>query len=114
MDAFEWVALALITLFIALSIRSDAKEGSVFTPYFSGLSVVVALASFFNFACTVFKLSEYLIWYPLSIALTVLNTFVLLPLWLYHLSGVLPAAKANREVAQTEENGEEVEITNIT
>merc|ERR1712150_218394 len=46
-DAFEWVALALITLFIALSIRSDAKEGSVFTPYFSGLSVVVALASFF-------------------------------------------------------------------
>jgi len=112
-DAFEWMALALITFFIALSIKSNVKANPTFTPLFSRLSVGLAIFSFLSFSTTVFKLSDVFIWFPLSISLTAVTMLILLPIWLFLLSGYLPAAKAKLEITQTEESGEEVSLASI-
>lgn len=113
-DSFEWLALSAITFFICLSIKNDSKETPTFSSYFGGLSAVITLCSFVTFACNVFQLTQFHTWVPLILTTLILNAFILLPLWLWYLSTAIPAAKARYEVRQTEENGEEVEITTIS
>jgi len=113
-DAFEWLALAGITFLVFLSMRNDKKEVPTFTPYFAGLSFGITLFSFINFSSNVYKLTAYKSWVPLTISMTFFNSIILLPMWLYNLSGSIPAAKARFEVVQTERTGEEVEISEIS
>ena len=113
-DAFEWLALSALAFFISLSVKNDEKEVPTFSSYFGGLSVCITLFSFATFASNVFKLTEFTTWVPMTITTTAMNSYILLPMWLLYLSGGIPAAKANIEVIQTEENGEEVEIASIS
>jgi len=113
-DSFEWLALSAITFFISLSVKNDRKEVPTFSSYFGGLSAVITIFSFVTFASNVFQLTQFTTWVPLTLTTLILNSFILLPLWLWNLSTAIPAAKARFEVTQTEENGEEVEITNIS
>ena len=115
-DNFEWLALAAITFFISLSVKQEKHDHPppTFSSYFGVLSAIITVVSFVNFAANVFQISHHTTWVPLTLTMMSINAFLLLPLWLWNLSSAIPAAKARYEVSQTEENGEEVELTAIS
>lgn len=105
-EAFEWLALGGIMLLIFYSVSTETVYS--FPPRWGSLSFLIAILSFFTFAANVFRLEQHKIYAPVSIALTVVNAFILFPIWFISLSSSLPEALADVAAAKIDENAEEI------
>lgn len=75
-----------------------ADTGFSFPRRWGNLSFLVSLTSMFTFAANALNVDDHAMYAPVTVALTMLNSFVLLPAWLLRLSACLPEALTKRAV----------------
>jgi len=104
-EAFEWLALGGIMLLIFYSTSTElSKTAYSFPRRWGTLSFFIAVLSLITFAVNVLKLEDYPTYAPLHITVTVINGFVLFPVWFLSLSTALPEALADRAAKDMVDN----------
>lgn len=107
-EAFEWLALGGIMLLIFYSFSTElSKTAYSFPRRWGTLSFFIAVLSLITFAINVLKLQDHPTYAPLHITVTIVNGFVLYPLWFLSLSTALPEALADRAARDGEDNAAE-------
>jgi len=83
-DAFEWICLFVIMILIYFSIGTQHNCG--LSLGFGRLGLSIAFFCVLDFASDLFKFEDWRTFQRLTIGSTILNTCILLPLWLLWLS----------------------------
>jgi len=119
-DAFEWLALCGVLVLIFYSVRTD--EGRcAFGRKWSMLGLAIGILCLFDFVAEVLRLESWGTFMIVSIVISVINTLILMPIWLVMLGRQLPFARKEYENSETEaffgnrdghSNGDTIEVSN--
>lgn len=85
-DAFEWIALFCILILLYFSVGTQAKENRTLSMWWARLGLFIAFLTFIDFSADVLRLEEWQFFAEIAIAVSVINSLILLPLWLLILS----------------------------
>lgn len=85
-DAFEWIALFCILVLLYFSVGTQLKENRTVSMWWARLGLFIAFLTFIDFSADVLRLEEWQAFSLVAIAVAVINTMILLPLWLIILS----------------------------
>ena len=94
-DAFDWLALALLLYLMRVSVKSNNARASTFPPLWSNLGVAIGGLAFVDFVADCARFSSH--WQAFSAlagTLSFINTVILLPAWLLWFGKLIPGAKA--------------------
>jgi hypothetical protein len=109
-DAFEWLAMFFIMMFVHISVRRwRTTDVSTFGPCWNVLGLFIALLSVLDFVAEILRLDGFKTFRKIAYWYASLNRLVLLPLWLLLLGVQLPYAirKTNPEADAGSPAGEE-------
>lgn len=115
MNAFEWLCIFLILtiLFFAIKSENDSPDSST-TTFLSGggargekrvgfgrkwsiLGLVVGILGMFEFLAEIMTLQSLVLYSRISDFISILNSLVFVPIWLFVLGRQLPAVRADRK-----------------
>lgn len=102
-DAFEWIALFFILLFVHISVRRwRVFNVSSFGACWNVLGLFISLLSLCDFVAEILRVSDgSMVYAEIAFWYSGANRLVLMPVWLFMLSCQLPAAAAkSMETAQ--------------
>merc|ERR1711937_608242 len=86
-DAFEWICLFIIMSLLYFSIGTQMPERRALSMGWARLGLVVAFLCVLDFAADLLKVTvEWRTFQRMAIGSTIINTWILLPLWLLWLS----------------------------
>ena len=92
-DAFEWICLFFIMVFIHISVRHwRVKDTGTFGVFWNSLGLFIGLLSILDFVAEVLRLDGYKLFGPIAFWYAIINRCVLIPLWLIILGLRLPHA----------------------
>lgn len=86
-DAFEWLCLFGLLSLLFFSVSSEQRT---FSTRWATLGLCVAVLSVADLAANVARLDSWVLASEVALALTAMNTLVLLPIWLVWLAATLP------------------------
>ena len=114
MTAFEWFCIFCIMTILFFAIRSQNKSSEnpkvTFGRKWSLLGLGIGILGLFEFIANIMKLHSWVYYSRISLVILVINTLVLLPIWLFVLGRQLPAVRASFENKWVEQ--EEHELLN--
>lgn len=85
-DAFEWICLFSILVLLYFSIGTQLPEQRVLPLWWARMGLFIAFMCFVDFAADLLRLEEFRTFAELAIAIAIINTCILLPIWLIVLS----------------------------
>lgn len=85
-DAFEWICLFGILVLLYFSIGTQLPEQRVLPLWWARLGLFIAFMAFVDFAADLLRLEEFRTFAEFAIAIAIINTCILLPIWLLCLS----------------------------
>lgn len=100
-DAFEWLALSGVLVLIFFSIR-DYREHSPFGWKWSILGLAIGILSLFDFIAEILRFQSWRTFMLISLAISIINTLILMPIWLLMLGRQLPSARREYEGSEGE------------
>ena len=81
-DAFEWISLFCILILLYYSVGTQAKENRTLSIWWARLGLLIAFLTFIDFAADVLRLEDWRVFAQVAVATAVINTILLLPIWL--------------------------------
>jgi len=111
-NAFEWISLSAIFTILFVLVSSEHKhlrEGAVtFDFSWAILGQVIGILAFCEFVSELLRTSSWLVWSRFSHAISIINLWILLPIWLILLGMKLPKIRESyyasaQEVIVTDE-----------
>lgn len=100
-DAFEWMALFLIMVFVFVSVRRyRVLDPAAFGSVWNYLGLLVGVVALGDFVSEVLRITNFGLFSQISFGIGVANRLVLLPAWLIMLSFRLPTAFAGFDSEQ--------------
>merc|ERR1712176_156372 len=82
-DAFEWICLFVIMCLLYTSLGTyQPEERRPLGLGFGRVGLVIAFLSFLDFMANLLQVESWAVFAPIVLILTILNTTILLPLWL--------------------------------
>lgn len=109
-DAFEWLAMSFIMLFVHISVRRwRTTDGSTFGACWNAIALFIALLSLLDFCAEILRIDGFRTFNKIALWYGSLNRLILLPLWLILLGLRLPYAisKTNQQAAAADGTGDE-------
>lgn len=98
LDAFEWVSTFAIMTILFFLVRSERNSGKVtFGKKWTYLGLAIGCIGLFEFLASVLRLSSWVFYSKVSFVILIINTLILLPIWLFVLGRQLPAVRASFE-----------------
>lgn len=85
-DAFEWIALFCMLTLLYFSIGTQPKEQRSLPIWWARMGLVIAFLSFIDFSADVLRLEDWPTFGIIAVISSLVNTVILLPLWLILLS----------------------------
>mmetsp|Transcript_1132 Transcript_1132/g.1665 ORF Transcript_1132/g.1665 Transcript_1132/m.1665 type:complete len:293 (-) Transcript_1132:45-923(-) len=85
-DAFEWICLFGILVLLYFSVGTQLKEHRTLPLWWARTGLFIAFLAFVDFAADLLRLEEFRTFAEFAIVIAIVNTCVLLPLWLIVLS----------------------------
>lgn len=104
-DAFEWICLFLIMVFVHISVRQwRVKDSVTFGACWNSLGLFIGLLSILDFVAEVLRLDGFKLFGPIAFWYAIVNRCILIPLWLIILGLRLPyaAIKLNESTDMTD------------
>ena len=93
-DAFEWLAIFVIMLFVHISVRRwRVFDETSFGPCWNAVGLFIALLSLLDFVAEVLRLDGFTIFSPIALWYGTVNRLILIPYWLIVLGRSLPYAQ---------------------
>lgn len=93
-DAFDWLALAIMMQLIHVSVKSNNARASSFPMFWSNLGVVIGVLCLVDFIASAVRFSSnWRAFSALAGTLSFINTVILLPAWLLWMGKLIPGAK---------------------
>lgn len=105
-DAFEWVCLFSFLTLIYLSVGFQEKKFRKFPMWWARLGLFIALFAIVDLCADLLYLQQHIVLARYSILVGILNTILLLPIWLISLSHYLPIAIS--QIKAEEENSDQI------
>jgi len=81
-DAFEWICLFFVMILFYTSLATYDKRHRPLGLGFGRVGLVIAFLSFLDFAANLLQVESWKVFAPMVLLLTIVNTCILLPLWL--------------------------------
>jgi len=85
-DAFEWVCLFVIMILLYFSVGTQMPEQRALSLWWGRLGLLIAFLSFIDLTAELLRMEDYKDFQKFSIFIALVNTCILLPLWLLWLS----------------------------
>mmetsp|Transcript_36609 Transcript_36609/g.41771 ORF Transcript_36609/g.41771 Transcript_36609/m.41771 type:complete len:280 (+) Transcript_36609:231-1070(+) len=85
-DAFEWICLFTILILLYFSIGTQMPEQRAMSMGWARLGLMVAFLSFVDFSADLLRLEDWKTFAQFAIFISIVNTCILLPMWLLWLS----------------------------
>jgi hypothetical protein len=103
-DAFEWICLFIILVFVHISVRRWRVHDSVtFGACWNSMGLFIALLSLLDFVAEVLRLDSFKLFGNIAFWYAAVNRLVMIPIWLLMLGSRLPYATMKlNEMATTE------------
>mmetsp|Transcript_23917 Transcript_23917/g.55809 ORF Transcript_23917/g.55809 Transcript_23917/m.55809 type:complete len:279 (+) Transcript_23917:80-916(+) len=99
-DAFEWLALAFILILLYYSVGTQSDDQRAMPMWWARLGLASALLSIIDLTADILRIEEWMLFTRISMLFTVLNTLIILPVWLlilgFRMNTTLP--KYNEEL----------------
>jgi hypothetical protein len=92
-DAFEWLALFGIMCCMYYSVVTLPDENRVIGLWLVRLGLLIGILCLFDFAADILRFTTWSPYSKIALLISILNSLVLLPMWLIMLSIQLPGAK---------------------
>jgi hypothetical protein len=92
-DAFEWLAIFGIMCCMYYSVVTLPDENQMFGIWLVWLGLLIGILCIFDFAADILRFTTWSTYSKVATILSILNSLILLPMWLIKLSFQLPTAK---------------------
>lgn len=110
-DALEWLALFSVLVLIYVSLKTERINDATLSSSWACLGLVIGLLCFFDFAAELMRSIDFMTFATISIAISTINTLLLLPIWLVWLGFQLAPAKIPYDEDLAYEVVHELELT---
>jgi hypothetical protein len=105
-DAVEWLALFGISVLLFVSIHSQTER--LLSLRWAAVGLVMGLLALIDFAADILRLESWRTFSEIAFFITMLNRFVVLPVWLVWLGYQLPRAKELAATRRSDDKGLEM------
>jgi hypothetical protein len=96
-DAFEWLAIFGIMCCMYYSVVTLPDENRMIGIWLVRLGLLIGILCIFDFAADILRFTTWTTYSKVATILSILNSLILVPIWLIKLSFQLPVAKHVRE-----------------
>lgn len=95
-DALEWMCMFFIMVILFFMIRYEVNyNNSAFGTKFAGLGLAIGFLGLFEFIAELLRLRAFRVFAEVSLAISIINTWILLPIWLVVLGKQLSIVKTS-------------------
>lgn len=85
-DAFEWICLFGILVLLYFSVGTQLQEHRTLPLWWARMGLFIAFMAFIDFAADLLRLEDFKVFAQFAIMIAIINTCILLPIWLIILS----------------------------
>lgn len=103
-DALEWLCIFFIMIILFFTVRYERNfNNSPFGTKWAALGLVFGTLGLFEFIAEMLRLQNWMTFTRVALVFSIINTWILLPVWLFVLSRQLSISKASFEDWKTTE-----------
>ena len=104
-DALEWICVFFIMTIIFFTVRYERRHNNAlaFGKRWSALGLTIGILGLFEFLSDLMRFSSWVTYIKISFVISIINMWILVPIWLYVLGNQLSEVKASFEDWKTME-----------